>query len=319
MKKILVTGGAGFIGSHLSRKLIAKKRQVIIVDNFNSYYSPKFKKERLKILLPKNKYKLYKIDITNWKKLKKIFQKHKPEIICHLAAIAGARNSLKKPQLYAKTNIIGTLNLLELAKDFKVKNFVYASSSSVYGDNKKIPFAEKDITDYPASPYGATKKTTELLAYIYQRNFKLPCTGLRFFTVYGPWGRPDMAYFQFAQKILQNKEIELYNYGNMKRDFTYIDDIVDGIYKALNHKFNFQIFNLGNNHPIQLKYFVKILEKYLNKKAKIKFVPMHKGDVLATWANIKKTKEKLSWEPKTDAKKGLKKFCRWFKSYYGNI
>ena len=315
-KTILITGGAGFIGSNLAKKLLKLKYTIIIVDNFNAYYSPLLKKNRIKLLLKEYKFKLYKTDIANFKKLEEIFKKNKIDIICHLAAQAGVRYSLKNPFIYERSNLRGTLNLLELSKKYKIKGFIFASSSSVYGTNKIIPFSEKQKTDTPVSLYAATKKSTELIAYSYHHLYEIPITGLRFFTVYGPWGRPDMALFKFTKNIMENKPIDIYNYGKMKRDFTYIDDIVNGIIRAIKKNYDWQIFNLGRGEPVELIKFVKIIENCLHKKAKKKYLPIQPGDVCLTYANISKAKKLLGYIPKISVEQGIKKFINWYKSYY---
>lgn len=316
MQKILITGGAGFIGAHAAKKLIEEKYEVVIIDNLNDYYDPKLKKDRLKIFLGGLKFKFYKADISNYKQLEKIFTRHKFDCICHLAAQAGVRYSLTNPWLYEKTNIAGTLNLLELAKINKIKKFVFASSSSVYGGNTKLPFSETDPVDKPVSFYAATKKSGELLAYAYHSLYGIKVCGLRFFTVYGPWGRPDMAYFKFIDLIRKNKPIEIYNHGKMKRDFTYIDDIVSGVVSAIKNTFDFEIINLGNNRPKELGRLIFLLEKHFGKIAKKKYLPMQAGDVIATWANINKAKQLLNYNPAVSLEEGVKKFIAWYKNYY---
>lgn len=315
---ILVTGGAGFIGFHTAKKLLSKNHKVIIVDNFNNYYDPKIKYNRIKQIKANKNLKIYKTDISDFKKISKIFQENKIDKICHLAAQAGVRYSIENPFIYEESNLKGFINILECAVKFKIKNIVFASSSSIYGDNKmkKTGFSEQDKTDCPISLYGATKKSDELIAYSYHKMHKINFIGLRFFTVYGPWGRPDMALFKFTKNILKNKPIDVYNNGKMQRDFTYIDDIVDGIVKCLNKNFKFEIFNLGNSRTIQLKYFIKIIEKELNKKAKIKYLPMQMGDVTKTFANITKAKRMLNFKPKTNIEKGIKNFISWYIKYY---
>ena len=316
-KTILVTGGAGFIGSHVAKKLIELGYNVVLVDNFNKYYDPKLKEDRIKYLLGKLKFKLYRADICNFKELKRIFEKNKIDLICHQAAQAGVRYSLENPFVYEEINLKGTLNLLELAKDFKVEGFIFASSSSVYGANEKIPFSEDDVTDSPVSLYGATKKATELLVYSYHHMYGIPATGLRYFTVYGPWGRPDMALFKFTKNILEDREIEVYGYGKMERDFTYIDDVVDGTIKAIEKNYSWEIFNLGYGKPQKLTYFIELIENYLGKKAKKKFLPMQLGDVRKTYADISKAKKLLNWRPKVPIEEGVGKFIDWYKEYYG--
>lgn len=313
--KILITGGAGFIGSTLARKLMDRRDKVVLVDNFNNYYEPQLKRDRIKIFLKGYKFRLYKGDIRNYKFLEKVFKKEKPDQIMHLAAMAGVRYSLEQPLLYGEVNFMGTLNLLELARRHKVKNFVYASSSSVYGANKKVPFSETDRVDNPISTYAATKKSTELLAHMYSHTFSLNTTGLRFFTVYGPWGRPDMAYFSFTQKILAGKKIDVYNFGKMMRDFTYIDDIVAGIIKVLDKTSRCEIMNIGADKPEKLSKFISVLEDSLGMKAKKNYMPMQPGDVPRTMADVRKLR-KLGWKPTTRIEEGIKKFVEWYKNYY---
>jgi UDP-glucuronate 4-epimerase len=313
--KIFVTGGAGFIGSHLSKKLIERGDKVVIIDNFNDYYNPKLKEDRIKILLKGLNFKLYRGDIRDEKLLEKIFKKEKIDKVVHLAAMAGVRYSFEKPLLYGEVNFMGTLNMLELSKKYKIKNFVYASSSSVYGANKKIPFSESDRVDNPISTYAATKKATELMAYMYSHTHGLNTTGLRFFTVYGPWGRPDMAYFKFTDLIFHQKPIEVYNHGKMMRDFTYIDDIVDGIIIALDANLKCEIINIGADKPEKLDKFIKVLEKNIGKVAKKKMMPMQPGDVMKTIADVRKLR-KLGWKPTINIEAGIYEFIQWYKKYY---
>ncbi len=316
MAKILVTGGAGFIGAHLAKKLIEQNNRLVIIDNLNDYYEPKLKRDRLKILLKGKKFKFYKADISHKAALGKIFKKHKFDYICHLAAQAGVRYSLTNPDAYEKSNVLGTLNLLELARQFKVKKFIFASSSSVYGQNSKRPFRETDRTDSPVSFYAATKKSGEHLTHAFYKLYGMKICALRFFTVYGPWGRPDMAYFKFADLMRKNKPIEIYNHGKMRRDFTYVDDIVAGVMSALKRNFTYEIINLGNDRPEKLMDLVGLLEKYFGVKAKKKYLPMQAGDVTATWADTKKAKKLLNYRPKTSLEQGIKKFVEWYKLYY---
>ena len=314
--KILITGGAGFIGASVAKKLLEEKHEVVIIDNLNDYYDVKLKQDRLKIFLAGLKFKFYKANITNYKQLEKIFAKHKFDCICHLAAQVGVRYSLTNPWIYEKTNIAGTFNLLELAKMNKIKKFVFASSSSVYGGNTKLPFMETDSVDKPVSFYAATKKSCELLAYTYYSLYGIKICGLRFFTVYGPWGRPDMAYFKFIDLARKNKSIEIYNFGKMKRDFTYIDDIVLGVVSAIKNTFDYEIINLGNNKPEELGRMIFLLEKYFRKFTKKKYLPMQAGDVVVTWADINKAKKLLNYNPSTSLDEGIKKFIAWYKAYY---
>ncbi|HRY63564.1 MAG TPA: SDR family NAD(P)-dependent oxidoreductase [Patescibacteria group bacterium] len=314
--KILVTGGAGFIGSHVVKKLIGLGHKVVVVDNFNNYYEPRLKRDRVKIFLRGLKFKVYEIDIADYKKLERIFKKEKFDKIIHLAAQAGVRYSLENPFVYAETNIVGTLNLLELARHYKVKDFIYASSSSVYGNNKNLPFKESDRVDEPISLYAATKKSTELLAYTYHHLFGINTVGLRFFTVYGPWGRPDMALFKFTKNIIEGKEIEVYGQGAMDRDFTYIDDIVAGIIGTLKVKSGYEIFNLGNSRPEKLMKMIGLIEKNVGKKAKIKMLPMQAGDVRKTYADIKKAKKQLGYQPRINLEEGIRRFVEWYREYY---
>jgi len=317
MQTILVTGGAGFIGSHTIRDLIKQNYNVICVDDFNDYYQPKLKKDRIKIFLGTHEFPLYKIDITNYEDLKRVFLENKIDKIIHLAARAGVRSSMKNPFIYQQVNILGTLNLLELAREFEINQFIFASSSSVYGNRDKVPFHEDDFVDKPISPYAATKKAGELLAHSYSHNYKLPVIGLRFFTVYGPWGRPDMFYYTLANKVMKNEPIDVYNYGKgLKRDFTYIDDITKGILATLDHDELYEIVNIGNNKPVELMKFINLLEEYLGREAKKNMLPMQPGDVMITYANIDKAKEKFNYQPTTTIETGLKRFVDWYKNYH---
>ena len=313
---ILVTGAAGFIGFHTCLSLQIKHK-VYGLDNLNNYYDVNLKKSRLKILKKNKDFEFLKTDIQN-KNLYNKFKRLKLDIIINLAAQAGVRHSLKDPFSYIDSNILGQINLLEFAKKLNVKKFIYASSSSVYGGNKSMPFSVKHRVDKPISLYAASKKSTELLAECYSHLFKIQCIGLRFFTVYGPWGRPDMATFIFTKKILENKKIDIFNYGNMKRDFTYIDDIVKGIKGAVNLKgdYKHRVYNLGNNKPENLKRFISIIEKKLKIKAKRNLLPIQPGDVAKTSANIDESKRELNFNPKTSIDEGIPKFIEWYKQYY---
>lgn len=315
MAKILITGGAGFIGSNLAKKLIKRGDEVVLIDNFNNYYDPKIKRDRIKIFLKGCKFKLYKGDIRNQKLLAKIFKKEKLDKIVHLAAMAGVRNSLIDPFLYEDVNVRGTINLLELAVKHKIKNFVFASSSSVYGNNKKMPFSESDSVDTPISPYAATKKACELISHVYSHIYGLNVTALRYFTVYGPWGRPDMALFLFTDAIIKGKPIKVFNYGKMSRNFTYVDDIVSGTIKVLDRPAKYEIMNIGGDKEDTLLKFIKTIEKNVGKKARKKLMPIQPGDVPSTVADIRKLR-KLGWKPTTRIEKGIRNFVEWYKDYY---
>ncbi len=313
----LVTGSAGFIGFHLSRVLLEADHRVIGIDNLNPYYDVTLKRARLEILNGYDRFQFYKMDLQDIDGLKKVFSSQSPEVICNLAAQAGVRYSLTDPFSYQKSNLEGFLNILELAREFKIKNLVYASSSSVYGNNKKIPFSVADRVDNPISLYAATKKANELMAHAYHHLYGIPCTGLRYFTVYGPWGRPDMALFLFTDAILKGRPIDVYNYGKMRRDFTYISDVVDGTVTAMHRPFDYAIFNLGNSHPVELMDFIGILEKELGKKAEKNMLPLQPGDVPETAADIRESKEKLGYEPKVTVREGIRSFVEWYREYYG--
>lgn len=312
-KKILVTGAAGFIGYHLSRKLHERGDIVVGFDNFNDYYSPKLKRDR-EFQLQSAGIQVIEGDICDIASLNSLIEKHKITHVAHLAAQAGVRYSLINPHAYTKTNIEGFLNILEACRKYRLP-LTYASSSSVYGNNTKTPFSESDRTELQASLYGVTKKSNELMAQSYHHLYQIPVTGLRFFTVYGPWGRPDMAYFSFAEAIANGKPIELFNEGKMIRDFTYIDDIVQGTIAAIDLESPHEIFNLGNNQPVELLEFVKIIENAIGKKAHFKLGPMQPGDVLKTYADIEHSKKSLGFYPKTSLKEGIPRFIAWYKDY----
>jgi len=321
--KFLVTGAAGFIGFHLCLKLLNNGHSVYGIDNLNNYYDVNLKKNRLKHLLQNKSFKFKKIDISDNNFVKKIYPSVKNiKIIIHLAAQAGVRYSIKHPYKYIKNNVEAQVSILELAK--KIKNFehlFYASSASVYGYNKKIPFAVTNRVDDPASLYGATKRAGELISNSYSMMFKINCTGLRFFSVYGPWGRPDMAAYIFTKSLFKNKTIDLFNYGRMERDFTYIDDIVEGIIlliksKKSKQKIQHKIYNLGNNRPESLLKLLKLLEKFTGKQAKIKKTGMQLGDVRHTYAEIKESKKDFNFCPKVKIDEGLAEFVNWFRIYH---
>ena len=322
--KILVTGCAGFIGYHVCKKLIeANKYQVFGIDNINNYYDIKLKKKRLKLLnKSKKKFKFIKLNILNKKKLFQNFKTKKFDIVIHLAAQAGVRFSIDNPQSYVDSNLVGFFNIIDCSRLFKIKHFVFASTSSVYGDTKKFPINESAATDKPLSFYAATKKCNEVIAYSYSNIYNLPSTGLRFFTVYGPLGRPDMALFKFTKNILQNKKIELYNNGKHTRDWTYVDDTVNAVLAIMNKPSSsvipYSIYNVGSNKPNKLKVFLNFIEGSLKKKAKIQNMKLQQGDVMMTHADnsaiIKKTKIKFS----VDIKTGIQNFISWYKKYYSD-
>ena len=331
--KIFITGSSGFIGFHLAKKFLNKGVKVYGFDSMNDYYDIKLKEARLSILRKKKNFLFTKGNLENEKKLSKCLRKFKPQIIIHLAAQAGVRYSIENPDTYLNSNILGTFNVLKISNQIKVKHLIIGSSSSVYGANKKFPFREIDKTDHQVSFYAATKKSTESLAHSYSSLWKLPITMLRFFTVYGPFGRPDMAYFKFTKKILNGKTIDIYNRGKMYRDYTYIDDIVEGISKLINKppKLNskkkikndsispvapFRILNIGNTKKIYLLNFINILEKELGKKIKKNYLPMQKGDVHSTLSDCSLLKRITGYNPKTDYKVGIKKFINWYLNFY---
>ncbi len=313
----LISGSAGFIGFHLSEFLLKKKHTVYGVDDLNSYYDVKLKKSRLDILKKYKNFVFFKRKIEDIK-IVKFFKKKKIDIIINLAAQAGVRHSLENPYVYINSNILGQVNMLELAKELKIKKYIYASSSSVYGGNKSLPFSVKDRVDNPISLYAASKKSTELIAEYYSHLYKISSIGLRFFTVYGPWGRPDMATFIFTKNILNGKPINIFNYGKMKRDFTYVDDIISGIYGAINFKMKklHKVYNLGNSKPESLLEFIKTIEKNLNKKAKKNYLSLQPGDVPATFADISESTRDLKFLPKIEINDGIPRFIEWFKKYY---
>ena len=313
--KILVTGTAGFIGFHLSVKLLALGHEVIGVDNMNDYYSVQIKKERHAMLKSYPGFTEEIADISDEKKISEIFDMHKPELVCNLAAQAGVRYSLKNPAAYIRSNLDGFHVIINTCIKNGIKRLVYASSSSVYGGNTKLPFSERDNVDTPISLYAATKRSNELIAHSLTHLYGIETVGLRFFTVYGPWGRPDMAIWQFAQKMLKDETIDVYNYGNMRRDFTYIDDIVSGIVSSLTSQCldAFEIFNLGNNSPVELMHVIGLLEKGLGIKPKMNMLPMQKGDVPATFADIERASAKLGFKPSTPIEKGIVKFLGWIR------
>ena len=320
MKKILITGVAGFIGFHLALRLSKMKSyQVFGIDNLNDYYDVNLKKDRLKIL--KKKIQFFKIDICNTKKLDQLFKKNKFEKVFHLAAQAGVRYSYKNPDAYFKSNLIGFQNIIQFSKKIGVNHFIYASSSSVYGDNVSLPLKEDYKTDKPLSYYAATKKCNEILAESYSNFFNLRCTGIRFFTVYGPYGRPDMSTYKFVNNILKNKKINVFNKGTHARDFTYIDDVIAALYKIINKNKNkninkHEIYNIGNGNSKPLNNYISQIEKLLKKKSKKKFVKLQKGDVIKTYSDISKVKKDYNFKPKINLEDGISKYIDWFNNYY---
>lgn len=311
MKRVFVTGAAGFIGFHAALALKNQGDCVVGIDNFNPYYSPELKRERAAIL-KKNGIELIEGDLRDRDHLLSLFETHDFTHVLHLAAQAGVRYAQKNPDAYIASNIEGFLSILEILKAFPHIKFVYASSSSVYGRNEKIPFSTSDTTDKPANLYAATKKANELMAYSYHHLYGISMVGLRYFTVYGPWGRPDMAYFFFTKRILEEKPIHLFNHGQMERDFTYIDDIVRGTLAALDYPGGYEVFNLGNNRPIPLLHFVSILEKFLQKEAKKVFEKESPGEVKNTFADISESQKKLGYQPTTTLESGLCEFIAWY-------
>lgn len=310
-KKILVTGAAGFIGFHLAKALHARGDFVVGYDNYNSYYDPELKFGRTDILKTLG-VEIIKGDICDKDQLEALVAENEITHIAHLAAQAGVRFSLEDPGAYVKTNVEGFVNILEVCRSHPGVKLTYASSSSVYGLNTKIPFSETDRTDQQASLYGATKKSNELMASTYHHLFKIPVTGLRFFTVYGPWGRPDMAYYSFTKNILEEKSIDIFNHGKMLRDFTYIDDIINGTIAAIDLESSCEIFNLGNHQPVELDTFLQIIEDTVGKKAIRNMLPMQPGDVTSTYADISHSQDKLGFQPKTSLEEGIPCFVEWY-------
>jgi len=332
--KILVTGTAGFIGSHLAHALLARGDEVIGIDNVNDYYDVSLKEARLARLKTNPGFTEARIALEDRDSINQIFAGHRPQRVVNLAAQAGVRYSLVNPQAYIDANLVGFCNILEACRHTKVEHLVYASSSSVYGANTSMPFSVHDNVDHPVSLYAASKKANELMAHTYSHLFGLPTTGLRFFTVYGPWGRPDMALFMFTKNILEGKPIDVFNFGQHKRDFTYIDDIVEGVIHTLDHvaesnpdwngdnpdsgtsKAPYRLYNIGNNQPVELMRFIEVLEKNLGKTAEKNFLPMQQGDVPATYANVDDLMRDVGYAPKTPIETGIARFVEWYKDYY---
>jgi UDP-glucuronate 4-epimerase len=332
-RRVLVTGAAGFIGYHLSERLLSAGDEVVGLDNLNDYYDPQLKEARLERLKKQKGFRFLRADLGDRTGVEKIWKETKPEVVVHLAAQAGVRYSLTHPHAYAKSNLEGMLDVLEACRAEQTGNLIFASSSSVYGLNQSMPFSERDNVDHPVSLYAATKKSNELMAHCYAHLYGIPCTGLRFFTVYGPWGRPDMAYYKFTQNILEGREIELYGDGKMQRDFTYVDDIVEGVVRLTRHPAQpnpdwsgkkpdpatspapYRIYNIGNNQPVELGRFVAAIEEATGKKAKIVRKPMPPGDVVATAANVDDLEKVVGFRPKTTIEEGMKKFVEWYRGY----
>jgi len=331
---ILVTGVAGFIGFHTATRLLARGERVIGLDIVNDYYDVRLKRARLAKLKPFSKFTFAKIDLANRGKMRALFDEQPIAKVVHLAAQAGVRYSLVNPHAYTDSNIEGFLNILEGCRHAQVKHLVYASSSSVYGGNTQMPFSIHDNVDHPVSLYAASKKANELMAHCYAHLYRIPCTGLRFFTVYGPWGRPDMALFIFTKAILEGKAIEVYNHGKMRRDFTYIDDIVEGVIRTLDHPATpnpvwsgdkpdpgtssapARIYNIGNHQPVELLRFIEVLEQTIGKKAKKKLLPIQPGDVPATYADIKDLTQDVGFQPATPIEVGIPRFVEWYREFY---
>lgn len=319
--KILVTGVAGFIGFHLAKKLLESGNQVYGVDNLNDYYDVGLKQARLEQLLPYSQFIFEYLDLSDRSSTANLFASGDFEVVVHLAAQAGVRYSLENPHAYVDSNLVGFTNILEGCRHSAVQHLIFASSSSIYGKNTQVPFSVGDRVDTPVSLYAATKKANELMAHAYSHLYQIPTTGLRFFTVYGPWGRPDMAYYKFVQAIAEDRPIDVYNYGKMMRDFTYIDDVVTGIVKLIPQRTKllppYKIYNLGNNNPVELQEFIAIIETLMGKLAQKNFLPMQPGDVVATYADIEESMNDFNFKPATPIAHGLASFVNWYRAYYG--
>jgi len=329
--RFLVTGAAGFIGFHMSLRLLKEGHEVVGLDNINDYYDPKLKMDRLAILEPFSHFTFRKCDLADKEGVEKIFQEASIQRVIHLGAQAGVRHSLNQPFDYASSNLVGTLVILECCRHFKVEHLVYASSSSVYGTNTKIPFSTTDSVDHPASLYAATKKSNELMAHSYSHLYSIPTTGLRFFTVYGPWGRPDMAPMLFASAISEGRPIKVFNHGKMRRDFTYIDDIIESIVRIQNiipqanpdwsgeadeSAAPYKVYNIGNNQPVELESFIQHMETALGMKAEKEYLPMQPGDVVETFADIDALSAATGFSPSTPIDQGIERFIEWYRDYY---
>ncbi|HBI14334.1 MAG TPA: capsular biosynthesis protein CpsI [Desulfobulbaceae bacterium] len=335
MQKILITGAAGFIGFHLAQRLLAAGRQVVGLDNLNDYYDPRLKEARLSRLTPQPGFTHANLDLADRAAVPELFERHRFDAVVNLAAQAGVRYSLINPHSYVDTNLVGFVNVLEGCRHAGVKHLVYASSSSVYGANTNMPFSVHDNVDHPVSLYAASKKANELMAHTYSHLFGLNTTGLRFFTVYGPWGRPDMALFLFTKAILEDRPIDVFNNGNMERDFTYIDDIVEGVCRVIDHLPQpdaawsgdnpdpatsycpWRVYNIGNNHKEKLLRYIEVLEECLGRKARKNFLPLQPGDVPATYASVDDLVREIGFKPATTIEEGIKRFVEWYRGYYG--
>jgi len=333
-KRILITGGSGFIGNSLIKKLIKEKNELSCLDNLNNYYDVNLKIDRFKALMENKKFEFIQMDLKDKNDVLQLFERVKPTHVIHLAAQAGVRYSIDNPQAYVDSNLVGFMNILEACRKYPVKHLIYASSSSVYGGNKVAPFSTDHNVDHPVSLYAATKKANELMAHAYSHLYNIPTTGLRFFTVYGPWGRPDMAYFSFTKDIIEGNPIKVYNHGQMERDFTYIDDIVEAIIKlidmppvgnkdwdeskdSISESFApYKIYNIGNNNPVSLMRFINAIEKAVGKEAKKIYMDMQPGDVLRTYADVSDLEKDIGFKPKTSIEEGIQKFVDWYKEYY---
>ncbi|MCL2874860.1 MAG: NAD-dependent epimerase [Betaproteobacteria bacterium] len=333
--KILVTGAAGFIGMHVSERLLARGDKVIGLDNLNDYYDPSLKESRLERLRPFDRFQFVKLDVADRDAMARLFAEENFDRVVHLAAQAGVRYSLKNPHAYVDSNLVGFVNVLEGCRHNHVEHLVYASSSSVYGGNTKMPFCEHDSVDHPVSLYAATKKANELMAHTYSHLYGLPTTGLRFFTVYGPWGRPDMALFLFVRAILEDRPIDVFNHGRMMRDFTYIDDIAEGVVRVLSRPAGpdaafdslcpdpgkshapYRVFNIGNHDPVELMDFIEAIEEALGRRAQKNFLPIQDGDVPATYADVSELGAWTDFKPDTSVRDGVRRFVNWYRAYYG--
>ena len=334
MTLYLVTGAAGFIGYHVARRLLERGDEVIGIDNLNDYYDVQLKRDRLAQLTPYERFRFEKIDVADASTMEWLFSEYPFDVVIHLAAQAGVRYSLINPRAYVESNLVGFLNVLEGCRHHECQHLVYASSSSVYGANTKLPFSVHDNVDHPLSLYGATKKANELMAHTYSHLYGLPTTGLRFFTVYGPWGRPDMALFLFTKAILEGRPIEVFNHGKMQRDFTYIDDVVEGVVRVADRpatgnpgwsgerpdpgtsRAPYRVYNIGNHQPVELDYFIAVLEKCLGKTARKNFLPMQPGDVPATFADVDDLMRDVGFQPSTPIEVGIERFVHWYREYY---